>query len=808
MTLSIEQVIRDVRFALRMFARSPIVTVAAITTIALGIGANAAIFSAVNAVVLRPLPYPHPERLWALTEENARMGWHHGMVSTANYLDWRDGVHAFEDLAAYDYSASGETLSGMGESRRVRVVFVTGNLFATLGVRAARGRALEDAETWDTTPATLVLSDEMWTREFGRDPAVVGRQLTLDGESVRIVGIMPPGFAFPYERVDGWVSFRWATSVRTKEMWRRERWLRVIGRLRPNASIATAAAQLDAVTIRLAHEFPTTNANAGASISALHDYLVGDRRTLLLVLLGAVAILLLIACANVANLLLVQAAGRQRELALRLALGAGRGRLVRQAITESLMLSMMGGAVGLALGWAGTRALAALQPEGLLRAESFGVDATVTLFVALVATVAGMLFGLAPALWIQRRDPADALKQGARSGTQSGGARRWADALAAGEIALALLMTLGATLLVGSARRLANVDPGFDDRGVLVTSYSLYSHAYDSATHRQAFHGEILARARRIPGVTHAAFGSTPLEPDLWRSAVIVRGQPADPSLEAPHMYASPDWPATLGIPLRSGRFFTDADRGDLSKIVVNETFARLFFPGENAVGRQVQFTKKDYGPPVYTIIGVVGDLHETSLMQRPGPLVIDQFQNFSSPKLLLKTSGDPNRLVAPLRAILREMDPAIALGAPRLLASLREEEMARSRFFAAMLSVFAGVGLLLAAVGIYGVLAQITRDRAREMGIRIALGARPADVQWLVLRHSAGIMALGAAIGIVVALGTTRVLASLLFDLSPNDPASYAWVVAILAATSAVASFTPAWRASRSDPAEALRAD
>ena len=807
MKLSIDHVVRDVRFALRMFARAPIVTAAALTTIALGIGANAAIFSAVNAVVLRPLPFPHPERLWAVTEENARMGWHHAMVSTANYLDWRDGVHAFENLAAYDYSASSETLSGMGESRRVRVVFVTGNLFATLGVRAARGRALEDAETWDNTPATLVLSDAMWKREFSRDPSVIGRQLTLDGESVRIVGIMPPSFAFPYEHVDGWISFRWDAGVRSREMWRRERWLRVVGRLQPGASIATAGAQLSAVTTRLAHDYPATNANASASIIDLHDYLVGDRRTPLLVSLGAVAILLLIACANVANLLLVQAAGRQRELALRLALGAARGRLVRQAVTESLVLSMSGGVGGLVLGWAGTRALAALQPAGLLRAESFGVDATVTLFVAIIATAAGMLFGLAPALWIQRRDPAEVLKQGARSGTQ-GGARRWADALAAAEVALALLMTLGATLLVGSAHRLANVDPGFDDRGVLVTSYSLYSHAYDSATHRQVFHDELLARARRIPGVTHAAFGSTPLEPDLWRSAVIVRGRPVDPSLEAPHMYASPDWLATLGVPLRSGRFFTDADRGDLSKIVVNETFARLFFPGENAVGRQVSFTKRDYGPPVYTIVGVVGDVHETSLMQRPSPLVIDQFQNFSSPNLLLKTSGDPNRLVAPLRAILREMDPAIALGTTRLLASLREEEMARSRFFAAMLSVFAGVGLLLAAVGIYGVLAQITRSRSREMGIRIALGARPADVQWLVLRHGAAIMSLGAAIGIVVGLGTARVLASLLFDLSPNDVASYAWVVAILAATCVVASVAPAWRASRSDPAEALRAE
>jgi putative ABC transport system permease protein len=805
---AIEHAMQDARFALRMFARTPVLTAAAVVTIALGIGANAAIFSAVNAVVLRPLPFPHSENLYLLTEENARRGWHHEMVSTANYLDWREGMSAFSDLAAYDYAASTETLSGLGESRRLRFVFVTGNLFATLGVRAARGRTLEDAETWDTTPATVVLSDAAWTREFARDPSVIGRPVTLDGTPVRIVGIMPPTFAFPYDDVDGWLSFRWNTSVRGKEMWRRERWLRVIGRVAPTASVALADAQLRAVTTRLEHDYPATNAYATASILPLHDYLVGDTRAPLLILLGAVALLLLIACGNVANLLLVRAAGRQRELALRLALGAGRRRLVRQAITESLVLACAGGAAGLALGWLGTRAFVVLQPDGLLRVPSFGVDGTVLLYTALVATVTGLLFGLAPALWIQRRDPADVLKHETRAGTQSTTLRRSADALAAGEVALAVVMMVAATLLVRSARQLASVNPGFEGRGVIMTNYALYSHAYDSSTHRQAFHDEFLARARAIPGVTHAAFGSTPLEPNLWRSGVVVHGRASDLSIEVPHMYGSPEWLATLGIPLRAGRFFTNDDRRDLSRVVVNETFARMFFPGEHVVGQQFSLAKHEYGPPAFTIVGVIGDIHETSLIQPPGPLILDQFQSFGSPTLLVRTSGRPEDVVAPLRAIVRQLDPAISLGNVRPLEVLRDREMARSRFFAALLLAFAGVGLVLATLGIYAVLAQIARNRAREMGIRIALGARLSNVRWMIVRHGIAVTAVGLAAGMGVALASTRVLGSLLFGLSPNDPLSYGTVLAILGATGVIASFIPAWRASRANPADVLRAD
>ena len=805
----IEQTARDVRFALRIFRRSPVLTGAAIVTIALGIGANTAIFSAVNAVVLRPLPFPQPERLYLLGEEDPARGWHQGMVSTANYLDWRAGVPAFEDVAAYDYSASSETLSGLGESRRIRVVFVTGNLFATLGVRAAIGRTLEDRETWDTTPATLVLSDAMWTREFGRDPSVIGRVLTLDGAQTRIVGVMPPSFAFPYEHVDGWVSFRWRESrVRSAEMWRRERWLRVVARLRPALSLGFAESQLRSVASRLEREYPATNARAGASVTPLHDYLVGDTRTPLMILLGAVSILLAIACGNVANLLIVQAAGRQRELALRLALGAPRGRLVRQAITESLVLSLAGAAGGVALGWAGTRALGAWQPEGLLRVESLGLDTTVMVYVAAIATIAGVLFGIGPALWIQRRDPADVLKYASRSGTASGGMRRFADSLAAVEVALALVMAAGAALLVGSAWRLAKVDLGFDPRGVLMTSYSLYSQTYDSSTHRRAFHDQMLARIRAIPGVTHAAFGSTPLEPNLWRSGVTVRGRPSPPSVEPVHTYGSPDWLATLGIPVVRGRFFTADDQRDLSRIVVNESFARMFFPGENPIGQQVSLVKKEYGPSVFTIIGVIADFHESSLMEPPGPLIVDQFQPFSAPTLLVRTRGDPAGLVAPIRAILHEMDPQIALGAARPLEALRDREMARSRFFAAVLLVFACVGLVLAAVGIYGVLAQIARNRAREMSIRLALGALPSSVRWLVVRHGAAITAIGLAAGTVAALGATRLLSSQLFELSPNDPRILAAVIAVLAMTGVLASSIPAWRASQADPAHVLRED
>jgi len=799
---------KDLRFALRLFRRAPLRTAAAIITIALAIGANTAIFSAVNAVILRPLPYPHPEQLYLLAEENPERGWHRGMVSTANYLDWRDGVTAFENIAAYDYSATSETLSGLGDSRRIHVVEATGNLFATLGARVQIGRTLEDAETWKSAPATLVLSDAMWTREFGRDPSVIGRRITLDGESYQIVGVMPRSFSFPYEQVDGWVSFRWDPSVRSKEMWRRERWLRVVGRLRAGASPTLASAQLEAVASRLAHDFPVTNTRAGASITPLHDYLVRDVRTPLLVLLGAVAVLLLIACANVANLLLVQASERQREIVLRLALGANRRRLVRQSMTESLLLSAIGAICGLALGWSGARILLRLLPSGLLHIESFGIDAEVAFLVALVAGATGLLFGVAPLLWIQRRNAAEVLKETARSGTASRGSRRFADLLAVAEVGLALLMSVGAALLVGSARRLASVDPGFDSRGVLMTGYALYSHAYDSATHRQTFHDEVLTRVRRLPGVTHAAFGSTPLEPNLFRSGVVIHGRPSPPSVEPARMYGSPDWLATLGIPLRAGRFYTDDDRRDESRIVVNETFARMFFPGEDPIGQHIAFTKREYGPPLYTIIGVIGDVRETSLMEPPGPVVVDQFTAFGAPTLLVRSQGDPTAITAELRRIVRDMDPQITLGRVQPLDVLRDEEMARTRFFASLLFGFAAIGLLLAAVWLYGVLAQLARGRAREMGIRIALGARPAQVQWIVARHAAVIVGLGIVAGTAVALMATRVLASLLFGLAPDDPIVFAVAVVLLVITGAIAAYVPAWRASTVDPMQVLRSE
>ena len=798
----------DLRFALRLFRRAPLGTAAAIITIALAIGANTAIFSAVDAVILRPLPYPHPDRLYLLAEENPERGWHRGMVSTANYLDWRDGISAFDNIAAYDYSATSETLSGLGDSRRMRVVEATGNLFATLGVRAQIGRTLEDEETWKSARATLVLSDAMWTREFGRDPSVIGRPITLDGERYVIVGVMPRSFAFPYEQVDGWVPFRWEPSVRSKEMWRRERWLRVVGRLRAGTPLGLASAQLEAVASRLARDYPVTNAHAGASITPLHDYLIGDVRTALLVLLGAVTVLLLIACANVANLLLVQASERQREIVLRLALGADRRRLVRQSITESLLLSAIGAMCGVALGWSGAHVLLRLLPHGLLHIESLAVNNEVAVFVAVITAATGLLFGVAPSVWIQRRNVAGVLKETSRSGTGSRGARRFADLLAAGEVALALLMSVGAALLVASARRLANVDPGFDSHGVLMTSYSLYSHAYDSASHRQAFHDELLTRVRQLPGVTHAAFGSTPLEPNLFRSGVVIHGRPSPPSVEPARMYGSPDWLATLGIPLRAGRFYTDDDRRDESRIVVNETFARMFFPGENPIGQQIAFTKREYGPPRYTIIGVIGDVHETSLMQPPGPVVVDQFGAFGAPTLLVRSRGDPTALTPALRRILRDMDPEVTLGRAQPMDVLREEAMARTRFFASLLFTFAAIGLILAAIGLYGVLAQLARGRAREMGIRIALGARPAQVQWIVARHAAAIVGIGILAGSIVALMVTRVLASLLFGLAPHDPRVLAVAAALLAITGAVAACVPAWRASTVDPMHVLRSE
>ncbi len=808
----VESLARDLRYSLRALRRSPALTGAVVTTMALSVGATTAIFSAVNAVVLRPLPFAQPDRLVMLWESNPEKGWVQQVAAPANMLDWRERVRAFEDVAAYNPAAGDRTLVVGGEPRRVRTAIVTGNFFSVLGVRAEHGRTLRDAETWASGTPVAVISDRLWRTQLGGDPRVVGRTLAFDGRAVQVVGIMPRSFGFPDERVDVWFPVGWDRADRAQTWFRRAHWPRPIARLRAGVTPEQANAELQQVVRALQVEYPETNRVMGAGLTPMHEFLVGDTRLPLLVLLAAVGLLLLIACANVGNLLLVRAVAREREVALRLALGAARGRLIGESLTESIVLSLLGGAAGLALGWWGTKALVALEPEGLLRVADIGVDWTVVAFVVAVTTVCGLVFGTVPASWRARLSPAAALRGGGRTLSDGLRTRRWGDRLVVAEVAIALLLTIGAGLLVRSVWRLEHVLPGFDPANVLTADVRLPGVRYDSAPKLEAFFDETLRRLRAQPGVVSAAaVRQLPRDGYSWSSDFSIAGRAPDQyGSEVQHREVTPDYFRTMRVPLLRGRAFTDADRPDAPPVVIiNEALAREFFRGENPIGQRLCFDQHPDSTSVWrTIVGVVGSEHQSSLATEPRIEIFQPLAQSPGDRMILvaRASGDPAALAPVLRRTVGELDPEIALGSVRTMDEVFAASMALPRFIMTLLVLFAAVGLVLAAVGVYGVLAQLARARTREMGIRVALGARASQVRWLVVRHALGLVLLGVAIGAVASLGATRALRGVLYDVPPSDPLTFAVVSALLAGVAVLAAWLPAVRASRADPTAALR--
>lgn len=810
----VEELMADVRFALRALYRSPALAGAAIVTLALGVGAITAIFSAVNAVMLRPLPFSEPDRLVMLWEESAERDWHRQTASPANFLDWREQVPALEGAAAYADFSNRVTLLQDGTPRLLRSALVTGNFFDVLRVPPVLGRTLSDEETWGTAPVA-VLSDRAWQTHFGGDSAVLGRSIDVDGRQLQVVGVMPRAFAFPWEDVDLWQPMEWNREDASQPFFRRAHWLRVIGRLTPDASLDQANQQLVTVAARLRDQYPGTNETLGAGMTPLREFLVGDTSRPLLILLGAVTLLLLISCANVGNLLLVQAANRAREVSLRLALGAGRMRLVRQAITESLVLSSLGGAAGLLVGWLGTALLASMLPSGILRVSEFGIDWRVLAFVLLVITGSGLLFGLAPALWSAGRFPGEALRDAAR-GTASGRTRRWGNALVVGEVALALLLSVGAGLLIRSFMELQRVDPGFDPEGVVAVSLVLPTARYDTMPKVHAFYDELIARTKALPGVIDAAvIRQIPLSGESWSSGLAIEGRPVTPASQAVdvvHRDGSPDYFRTMRVPILRGRPFTDADReGALPVVIVNETLARTTFAGGDPIGQRISFDREpDSASTWYTIVGVVGDEHQVSPAEAPRMEIFAPARQETSRGMVLvaRTAGDPGAAAPGIHRIVAELDPALAIRSTETLEEVAARSVALPRFLMLLLVVFAVVGVTLAVVGVYGVLAQVVRQRRRELGIRIALGAASADVQWLVVRHGLALAGAGLAIGAAAALVATRAVRGILYGVPAADPLTYVVAVALLGATVLAASWLPARRASRADPAVALRAE
>ncbi|MBC8088384.1 MAG: ABC transporter permease [Phycisphaerae bacterium] len=804
----------DARHALRTLVRAPVFAITATLTIGLGIGATTAIFAVVNDVVLQPLAFQAPERLVMLWEENPDKGWKQQTVAPANYFDWREQLKSLESSAAVLLYPNAMTLTGDGEPRQVTRANVTGGFFQTLGVKPLIGRSFREEETWQRSEQVVMLSYELWRDQFNSSPDIVGKRIELSGQNIEVVGVVPQSAKYPGLSPDIWASTSFALDARAQISFRRAHYLRVIGRLRSGVSIEAANSELRALMLRLEQDYPATNVHMTAAMTPLKEFLVGNTSRQLFILLAAVVVLLLIACANVTNLVLVQTAGRQRELAMRLALGASRSRLARQSMTESVVLAFVGGFTGLALGWAGMRAMAALQPVGMLPDGSISMNWGEVVFALALACLAGLLFGVVPSIRNARRAPADVLRAGGRASSHGPGARIWGGGLVVAEVSLAVLLTLGAGLLVKSYWQLQRVDPGFNPNGVITMALSAPGARYNTGEKLINFYGELVDRTRGLPGVEAvAAVSSLPATLEPWSSDFAVAGRPALPSgSQVVHREVSEDYHRVMGIKLVSGRVFTAADRAGAPMVVlINDVLARQYFPNENPVGLRITFDRIPDSTSVWrTIVGVVGSERQASPTMPARPEFTAPFAQMlrNTMTLVVRTTGNPEALAPSMRQTVRELDSSLAIASLRTMHDVRAESVGRERFLTTILLAFAFVGFALALIGVYGVMAQLARGRTREMGIRLALGAPVAGVQWLLVRYGLSLTACGLVIGIAAAVFSTRALKAMLFQVAPLDFATFVSVPILLCLAAAIASWLPARRAARVDPSVTLRSE
>jgi len=804
---------QDLRYGARSLAHSPAFTAAAVVALALGIGATAAVFSVVDAVLLRPLAYADPERLVVTL--------HHGIdpVSPANFADWRRQAASFERMAAAEYWTP--NLSGDAEPETVLALRLTADMFPLLGVRPLLGRALLPREETPGQDHVVVLGYGLWQRRFGGDPGVVGRSIALNGEPYTVVGVMPGGFEFPPFWATG--AQMWAPLALGNRAANREASsLRVFARLKPGVGLGQARAEMTALTARLEGEYPGTNRDV--VVRTLADAVTGDVRLALLVLLGAVAFVLLIACANVAHMLLARASARQRELALRATLGATRGRLVRQLLTESLLLAVAGGLAGVLLAWLGIRALVALGPATIPRLATVGLDGGVLAFVVAVSLVTGVGFGLVPALQASGRDVNDALKEGARGSTEGGGRHRLRSLLVASEFALALVLCAGAGLLIRSFVALRGLDPGLDPRNVLTMIVSVAGAREGVPGRRAAFFERLVEEVKALPGVrTASAINHLPLAGDIWGLPFHVEGRPISRPGEAPtatFRVVLPGYFETMGIPIRRGRDVGPDDRRDHPEVVVvNERLAERYWPGEDAIGKRLTLDDAGQNPVWLTVVGIVKDTVRSDWAAAPdAELYVPYLQGrgylessstvYSYLTLVVKTSGDPIERAPAIRRLVTSMDSGAPVSAVQTMDAVVADATAASRFYLLVLAAFAAVAVLLAAVGVHGVMSYSVSQRTNEIGIRLALGARPADVRRMVVGQGLTLALAGAAAGLVGALGLTRLMAGLLYGVRSSDPATFLAVGAVLGAVALAASYVPARRATRIDPLRALRSE
>ncbi len=777
-----------------MMARNPGMTAVAVLALALGIGANTAMFSVVNTVLLRPLPFKDPDRLLWLWPTNPSRSFPFAFTDYSIFSEWRK-CQSLESISAY--SPGSANLTTGGDPDRIALMRVNSPFFSMLGVRPFLGRDFLPEEDVRGARRVAILDYKLWQRRFGSDPKAINRQMQLDGEPYTIVGVLPAGFEFTGRETDLFVPIARSTS-RTEEHLS----VGAYARLKPGATAKRVEAEIDAVYRALEKEAP--HALKGWTVRAwrVRDFMVRDVRLSLLVLLGAVALVLLIACANVANLLLARAGSRQRELAMRTALGAGRGRLIRQLLTESTLLGLLGGGVGLLLAWWGVKLLPLVGPERFPFLKEASIDIRVLGFTLAATLLTGLLFGAAPALSASRARVYETLKEGGAGTGESLGRNRFRSALVVAEVALALLLMIGASLMMRSLLRLQETRPGFNPEGLLTASISLPMSKYPEPAQRAAFYNRMLDRIEVIPGVKAASMTSSlPLSGHNQGVGLVIEGAPPPRPGEVPILYTrSVDrrYFQAMQVPLKRGRFFTEQDSGAVRVAVINETMAKRYWPDKDPVGKRF-----GNGRDWITVVGVAGDLRHMSLAQTPDPEYFEPYPQNPRPEMVLtvRTGADPMRLAPALRAAVREVDsdqPVSRLGS---MSERVSESTASRRFSVALLAIFAALALALAAVGIYGVISFSVTRRTREIGIRMAMGARTGDVVRMVVGQAVLLAAIGVALGIAGGLALTRVIGSLLYNVSATDPATFVAVSLVLIGVAALASYIPARRAARIDP-------
>ena len=804
--------LNDLRHGVRLLARAPGFTVIAVAALAIGIGANTAIFSVVNTLLIQPPPYETPDRLAVIWEHNLPRDRKNNVISPGNFIHWREMQQSFVDLAAVGGRPDNPlkvTLTGNGDPEEIRMQSVSASFFPLLGVNAAQGRVFS-AEEDRPQSRVVVMSHRLWTRRYGGDPNILQKSITLQGIPFTVVGIMPPGFSYMDKTVEIWLPIGFSAESRTP----RGRWLTSLGRLKPGVTFEQAQTDMARVHEELTRLFPQFNTGWTARVVPLTDELTGGIKPALLVLLGAVGFVLLIACANVANLLLARATSRQRELAVRAALGAARGRIARQLIAEGLVLAVAGGVAGLLLAWWAIHLARVAVAERLpiQRLDAVQLDGWVLLFTLVASLVSGVLFGIVPALSASGAALTDALKEGGRTGSGRRG-KHTRNVLAVVEIALALVLLVGAGLLVRSFIRLLNVDPGFNSERVVTMNISLPRSRYPEPAQLIQFYQRLLDRADALPGVEASSANSfLPLTGLGAATGFEVVGWPKPEPGAGPvcdvRVIAN-DYFKVMGIPLIKGRLFEQDEALDSKdKVIVNATLAAKYWPNEDPIGKRIKISWNDDRED--EIIGVVGDVRHLALETEPRPMTYWPYPRFpyNGMALAIRTKNDPLSIAQSVVSIVREQDPNLAVAGIKTLEELVDDSVAQRKLTMVLLGVFAGAAMLLAGVGIYGLIGYTVSQRTQEIGIRMALGAKAGDVLRMVLRQAAMLAGAGIVLGAVGAALLTRFMAGMLYQVEPLDVTTFAAVAAVLAGVALLAAFVPGRRAARVDPVIALRAE